>query len=139
MEERFLLFKAAGEGYACRLQEVSEVMEPQPSFPLPGAPPHFLGLMNFHGALTALVDLPLYLKKGARSGSGAVLVMDSRRSALALQVDAVAGIVPADSVTKEPEDDGEQAAQLLLTELGKFRLLRLDALLCDLELGLAPT
>ena len=61
MEERFLLFKAAGEGFAFRLQEISEVMEPQPVFPIPRAPGHFLGLINFHGTLSALVDLPLFL------------------------------------------------------------------------------
>ena len=139
MEERFLLFRAGGEGYACRLQEVSEVMEPQPSYPLPGAPPHFLGLINFHGALTALVDFPAYLKKRGVSRSGAVLVMDSGRSALALQVDAVAGIVPAGAVTEEPQEEGDASAPLLTTEQGRFRLLRLDALLADLEQGLRLT
>ena len=136
MEERFLLFKAGGAGYACRLQEVSEVMEPQPSYPLPGAPPHFLGLINFHGALAALVDLPCYLQRGVLKGGGALLVMDSRRSALALRVDAVAGIVPAGAVAGEPQQEGDPPGEFLETELGQFRLLRLDALLSGLEQGL---
>lgn len=136
MEERFLLFRAGGEGYALRLQEISEVMEPQRSYPLPGAPPHFLGLINFHGALTALVDLAAYLQTGVARGSGALLVMDSRRSALALRVDAVAGIVPAEAVSGEPQEEGDASPPALETELGKFRLLRLDALLAGLEQGL---
>ncbi|OGU06424.1 MAG: chemotaxis protein CheW [Geobacteraceae bacterium GWC2_58_44] len=135
-EERFLLFSAAGEGFACNLQEISEVMEPQASFPIPRAPRHFTGLINFHGTLTALVDLGLYLGRAPEGGPGKLLVLDARVAGLALRVDGVSSIITRDSITDESPGEDPLTAAHLTTEQGKFRLLRLEALLCDLEQGL---
>lgn len=132
-EERFLLFRAGGSPYALSLQEVSEVMEPQPSFPIPAAPSHFVGLINVHGALTALVDLAGYLGAPTRVGPGKVLVLDTRRSALALGVDGVSAIVTRPPV---PEGEEPQPEDELATPQGTFRRLKLDALLAGLEQGL---
>jgi purine-binding chemotaxis protein CheW len=136
MEERFLLFSAAGKGFAFNLQEISEVMEPQASFPIPGAPRHFLGLINFHGALTALVDLGLYLRCDGHRSPGKVLVLDAKLASLALKVDEVNSIITSEAIIGESPGDAPLTAALLETEYGSFRLLRLEALLLDLELGL---
>jgi len=136
MEGRFLLFSAAGEGFACDLQEVAEVMEPQASFPIPLAPPHFTGLINFHGTLTALVDLALYLGRHGQGGAGKVLVLDGKRAGLALQVDGVSAIVTREAITGESPGDDPLTEARLETEHGTFRLLRIEALLSGLELGL---
>jgi chemotaxis signal transduction protein len=135
MEERLLLFSAAGEGFAFRLRDVSEVLEPQRSCPVPGTPDHFLGVGNFHGVLTALVDLGLYLGLGP-SSAGNLLVLDARLAQLALVVDAVRAIVPAEAVLSESPGEEPLSEALLETELGSFRLLCLEELLCGLERGL---
>jgi len=134
--ERFLLFRAAGTGFAFRLKEVAEVMEPQASYPVPRAPGHFLGLVNFHGTLTALVDLPLFLGLGGRRASGKILVLASKAAHLALQVDGVHSIVTREAVRGESPGDDPLTASLLETDFGPFRLLQLEALLFGLEEGL---
>jgi purine-binding chemotaxis protein CheW len=135
MQGRLLLFSAAGERFALSLPEVSEVMEPQPFFPVPRAPRHFLGVINFHGTLTALVDLGLYL---GRAGGAArkVLVLHGAGAQLALSVEGVRAIVDRASLTGESPGSDPLTAALLQTGEGSFRLLRLQTLLEELERGL---
>ena len=137
MEERLLLFTLAGESFAFDLQEVAEVMEPPASFPIPRAPGHFVGLINFHGALTALVDLGHYLGLRTRPpAQGKVLVLDTRLAGLALWVDGVSAVVSGATVSgRTPGEDG-LTAETLETEHGTVRLLRVEALLSALEEGL---
>jgi len=137
MEGRLLLFTLDGDRFALDLQEVAEVMEPPVSFPIPRAPGHFIGLINFHGALTALVDLGLLLGREPRPAlQGKVLVLDTRMASLALLVDGVTSVVPVASVTSRAPGEDELTAELLETEHGTVRLLRTDALLGALEQGL---
>ena len=135
-EERFILFSAGGEEFACSLQEISEVMEPQGSFPIPRAPRHFTGLFNFHGSLTALVDLGLYLGREGQTAAGKVLVVDTRRAQLALAVDGVSSIVTGEAILREEPGKAPLTGALLETESGQVRVLSLEALVSELEQGL---
>jgi purine-binding chemotaxis protein CheW len=135
MQERLLLFSAAGERFALMLPEVSEVMEPQPFFPVPRAPKHVRGVINCHGTLTALVDLGLYLGHQG-GGAGKVLVLHGGGAQLALSVEGVRAIVNRDAVTGESPGAEPLTAARLETEQGSFRLIRLQTLLDELELGL---
>ncbi|HBA87101.1 MAG TPA: chemotaxis protein CheW [Geobacter sp.] len=134
--ERLLIFSAAGEEFALNLQEVCEVMEPQPSYPFAGAPPHYLGLINFHGNLTALVDLGMYLGKGGRGAPGKLLVLDTKLAHLALGVDGVSSIVSGETVTGEAPGEEPLIEARLETAAGTVRLLEVEALLRGLEEGL---
>lgn len=134
--ERLLLFSAGGEEYACNLQQICEVMEPQASFRFAGAPGHYLGLINFHGELTALVDLSLYLGLTARPLPGKLLVLDTKLAHLALKVDAVHSIIGGDAVTGETPGADPLTDALLETARGSVRLINLEALLAGLEEGL---
>jgi purine-binding chemotaxis protein CheW len=137
MEERLVLFTLAGQGFALDLQEVAEVMEPPASFPIPRAPAHFVGLMNFHGTLTALVDLGLFLGNSCRpSAQGKVLVLDTRLASLALWVDGVSAVVAGSTITARTAGTDDLTAELLETGNGPVRLLRVEALLDALEQGL---
>jgi purine-binding chemotaxis protein CheW len=133
MEERFLLFRLAGEGFALPLQEVGEVMEPPRSFPIPRVPRHFTGLINFHGTLTALVDLALYLGRQSRREPDKVVVVAPKLAHLAFSVDGVSAVVPREAVTEELPTEEPLTAAILQTEQGSFRLLRLEALISALE------
>ena len=136
MPERLLLFTLAGEGFACDLQQIAEVMEPRQSYPFAGAPPHYLGLINFHGNLTALVDLALYLSGARRPVPGKLLVLDTRLAHLALKVDGVSSIISSEAVISQAPGEDPLTAALLETPNGSFRLLSLEALLAGLEEGL---
>jgi purine-binding chemotaxis protein CheW len=137
MEERLLLFTLAGQGFALDLQEVAEVMEPPTSYPIPRAPAHFVGLMNFHGNLTALIDLGLYLGFNRRPiAQGKVLVLDTRLASLALWVDGVSAVVAGSTVTGRTPGTDDLTAEFLETGQGSVRLLRVEVLLDALEQGL---
>ena len=136
MEERFLLFRAAGEGFAFNLQDICEVMEPQASSPIHGAPPHFTGLVNFHGTLTTLVDLGLYLGDGAGE-TEKVLVLDTRLAHLALSVEGVTAIVNREAIFDEYPGNDPLTVSQLSTPYGTVRLICVEALLTGLEEGLS--
>jgi purine-binding chemotaxis protein CheW len=137
MQERLLLFTLAGQGFALDLQEVAEVMEPQPSYPVPRAPGHFLGLINFHSTLTALVDLARYLGLDRRPApQGKIVVLDPRLASLALAADGVVSVIPGSSVSGRSQGDDPLGCELLTTEFGPFRLLKTEKLLELLEAGL---
>ncbi|MBJ6799546.1 chemotaxis protein CheW [Geomonas propionica] len=131
--ERLLLFSAARQLFALNLQEVCEVMEPQRCYPLAGAPSHYHGLINFHGNLTALVDLAGYLRLQGRPLPGKVLVIDTKLAHLALKVDAVGSILDATSITGASSHEDPLTEAVLDTPHGSVHLLRLEALLTGLE------
>jgi len=137
MEERLLLFTLADQRFALDLQEVAEVMEPPTSYPIPRTPAHFVGLINFHGTLTALVDLGLYLGFSRRpTTQGKVLVLDTRLASLALWVDGVSAVVAGSTVSARTPGEDDLTAELLETGQGPVRLLRVESLLDALEQGL---
>ncbi|GFO53111.1 hypothetical protein GMSM_01180 [Geomonas sp. Red276] len=137
MEERLLLFSAGGEKFAFPLHEVCEVMELQASYPFPRAPRHFVGLINFHGNLTALVDLERFIGREGGGKHGKVLVLDTKIAHLALLVDGVRSILPAGAILGASPVEGDPiVAGMIETEQGSFRLLAVDRLVDSLEQGL---
>lgn len=137
--ERLLLFGVARELFALSLAEVCEVMEPQQSCPFAGAPTYYLGLINFHGNLIALVDLARYLGMEDRPLPGKFLVIDTKLAHLALKVDTVGSIIGSESITGAAPHEDPATEALLDTAFGKVRLLRLEKLLDALEEELQGT
>ena len=131
--ERLLVFSVGRELYALNLTEVCEVMEPQQSYPFAGAPSYYLGLINFHGNLTALLDFAQYLGAGSRPLAGKHLVIDTKLAHLALKVDAVGSIIDAQGITGATRSDDPLIEALLETPQGNLRLVRLETLLSSLE------
>jgi len=142
MARRFLVFSAGKTDYALDLGDVAEVMEPREVFPLPVAPPCFRGIINFHGTLTAVLDLPHFLRWGSAARTGKFLVLDGRLAALALWVDAVGSIVSEDALLSVATSEDPLIEALLETEGGAVQLIGVEALLQRLEEGVptpAPT
>jgi purine-binding chemotaxis protein CheW len=132
MDQRFLLFNAGGDRFALSLHEVAEVMEPQVTFPVPRTPRHFSGLINFHGTLTALVDLADFL--GSSSGRGEkVLVLAQKGAQFALKVDGVGSIVTNEAIVGVAAGEDPLTAAVLETVEGRHRLLHCETLLFALE------
>lgn len=133
MSDRFLLFRAAGTGFALPLKQVAEVRELPCLYPVPRLPEHLLGVMNSHGNLTALLDLNRFLGGGGVAGEGKVLVLDEKLAALALWVDEVMAIVPAEAVSEPFAEEGPYCAERMDTEFGSVGLLKVEELLETVE------
>ena len=131
--ERFLVFTLRGTNYALDLSDVAEVVEPPPVFPVPRAPRHILGVMNFHGALTSILDLANFLGIGVFAPAGKVLVLDSRLANLALWVDGVSSIVSVEAIQNRETGNDAMIAERLQTDAGEINRLSLDWLLQKLE------
>ena len=95
---KYLVFILRKRRYAVDLALVAEVEEPPTLWPIPGAPPCYPGAMNFHGSIVAVMDLALFMGLPGGRQPGKVIVLDPVVAALALLVERVASIVPADQV-----------------------------------------
>jgi purine-binding chemotaxis protein CheW len=121
--DRLILFYLHADGYALRLEDVAEVLEPPPLYPIPRAPRYFPGIMNFHGSLIPVIDLAGFLSKGSLSPQGQLLVLDNRIANLALWVDSVESVRSADVVLDEREVDEELVEKVLTISTREVRLL----------------
>lgn len=133
---RLLIFTMNGDKYALELEQVAEIMEAPTLSPIPRAPLHFTGAMNFHGGIVPIVDLARFLDLGDTSHGGRVLVLDRGIGNLALLVERVEGIFPGDMVLEEHPPDMEMAAKILQLPDGEIRLLSPEKIVDRLEDGI---
>lgn len=133
--QRYLLFTIDGLTYAIDLQQVAEVVEPPPLYPIPRAPGCFIGAMNSHGTIKAVLDLTGI--RQSRTGTpslGKVLVLEDRVAGLALQVDGVLSIVSGETLDRLPSaDDLPWCDGVLSDGVSQMRLLVVEKLLRQLE------
>lgn len=92
-QERFLIVSVGEKRFAFPLKDIAEVMETFRTYPLPKAPPEYVGVMNFHGAPVPVLDLGTLLHGRPPQQSGTILVLDGRIGSLALRVDGIDKIV----------------------------------------------
>ena len=120
VERKYLIFALDRRRYALDLSEVAEVIEPPPTWPIPGAPPYYSGAMNFHGSIVAIMDLAAFLGLAALHGPEKVVVLHPGVGALAFLVERVERIVPADQVrldnTASPPPERFSSGTLCLAE-----------------------
>ncbi len=131
--QRLLIFTVGGERFALDIQDVAEVMDPPPTFPVPWAPAWLVGVMNFHGSLVAVLDLASFITDGTVPPGGSVLVLDRRIANLALRVNGVENIVPVDVVLEEEESTDTLVDKVYVMADGEIRLLATEKLLERLE------
>lgn len=131
--ERLLLFTLGEDRYALDLRDVAEVLPPPAIFPVPWASQCLKGAMNFHGSLVAVLDLAAFMNIGALAPDGNVLVLDRGFANLALWVDRVGNIVPADGVLEEDESDDPLVEKVLTMADGEVKRLAVGKLLERIE------
>ncbi|HEX9080004.1 MAG TPA: chemotaxis protein CheW [Desulfuromonadaceae bacterium] len=102
--DRYLVFTLPGRRYAVDLAQVAEVEEPPTLWPIPGAPPCYPGAMNFHGSIVAVLNLSLFLGSPVAPRPEKVIVLDPAIASLALLVERVESIVPADRVRSDDRE-----------------------------------
>ena len=92
---RFLVVRAGGERYGLDQAAVREIEDLAPSRPVPSRTPALRGVMPVRERFLSLVHLAALLEGGAPpAGAGdAVVVVDTTRAPLALEVDEVEAVV----------------------------------------------
>lgn len=103
--KRILIFSLQGRRYGIDLAVVAEVIDPPSLYPIPKAPPCFLGIMQVHGSLIPVLDLAAYLALG-KTAAGELLVLTPGIAHLALRVAAVERIEVAGAIVTGPEATG---------------------------------
>jgi purine-binding chemotaxis protein CheW len=86
-----LVFRLARERYAIELKELSDVLSVAHCTPVPGAPRHFIGVINVRGQLRGVLNLGHLLapSEGESSDSGFVLLLRRAGREIGLKVDHI--------------------------------------------------
>lgn len=137
MTGRVLIAEAGGARIALSLEQIAEVLEHTISFPLPLAPPFLDRAISAKGCLMPILDTGLFLGQRPTCTPGRILVMAGDGVNLALHIDRITDIVPADMVLEEKPSVGEPFAAVLVLPCGETPLLSPGQLLKMLERSLA--
>ena len=121
---KFLVFTIAGHRYAFDLAHVAEVVEQPTLWPIPLAPPCYLGAMNFHGSIVAVLDLAGFFGLPGNQTSEHVIVLDKRIASLAFATENNIRIILLDQngISAPRENEPFAIGELDLPE-GKTALL----------------
>lgn len=131
-ERKFLIFLVHGQRHAVDLAYVAEVMNPVRSWPIPLAPPCYIGAINFHGAIVAVLDPAFFLGLAVTTHTEKIIVLDPSVAALGFAVERVIRIVPAEEVEFKKTDTYLASASLSLPD-GDATLLDIDAIVREAE------
>lgn len=127
-DARYLIFQLAGGLYALELGQVAEVCEPPIIWPVPAVPPCYRGAMSFHGAITAVMDLALFMGLAEEREAEKLVVLHPAIASLAFLVRRTLRIVKADQVQLRQVTDEPFVIGLLPLPEGDTRLLDAKAI-----------
>lgn len=133
-ERKFLIFFSNGQQYAFDLAQVAEVMDPVISWPIPLAPPCYIGAINFHGAIVAVMDLADFMGLASCSELEKIIVLDLNVASLGFLVERVARIVSEQEIEIHEAPDVRFAAASLSLPEGRATLLDIDAIIGEAEI-----
>lgn len=119
----YLIFMLGGERYAVDLCQVAEVGEPPELWPIPCAPPCYVGAMNFHGAIVAVLELRRFLGLAGQAPLNKNIVLAPSVAGLSLLVEKVLRMVPADSVSLRDVEGGDEAERHIVLDDGEALVL----------------
>ncbi len=91
-----LIFKMAGRNYGLEVNAVQEIIENPIIYAIPGGRAFLKGVLNVHGEIMPVVDLPLLLNFADTSRDQRMIVLTSEFRSLALEVCKVEHILPLD-------------------------------------------
>ncbi len=111
---RFLIFEIGGGKYAMAISDVAEIMERPAVYPVPKAPPYYLGLIDVHNRPVPLVDLAMKNGNASSGTCGEVLVLGGKNVNVALLVDRVVDISAGVFGREIPADGKSSEAQKLM-------------------------
>lgn len=130
---RYLLFRVCGRRFALDVDDVAEISDLLPEHPIPNAPPFLRGVVNIHGKIAAVLDLPLFLGDSPAGDCRSLVLVNSGGSALALMVEQMERMIDGDEISAIRQvDDTLIMAELVLDD-GAATLLDIEGLLSSLE------
>jgi chemotaxis signal transduction protein len=134
-ERKYLIFYMNAQRYAFDLEHVAEVMDTAISWPIPFAPTCYIGAINFHGAIVAVMDLASFLGFPRCPGLEKIVVLDVNVASLGFLVERVVRIVPEreTKIRQAPDDVRFASAALCLPE-GDATLLDIEAIIGEAEI-----
>jgi chemotaxis signal transduction protein len=135
-ERKFLIFFMHGKRYAFDLAHVAEVMDPVISWPIPLAPSFYSGVINFHGAIVAVMDLAFFLGFGGSPKLEKIIVLDVNIASLGFLVERVARIVPEEEIEFQEAPDVRFASALLRLTEGNATLLDIVGIIREAEISI---
>ena len=131
---RVLVFVLGSERYALDAEHLVEIVPVAGCTPVPGAPPHLLGVTNLRGEVRSVVDLGrlLELPQHEQAETGYILLLRHQGREVTLRVDRVEAIQNTSPEEVEPagsEMPGMASAFLHGLTPDGLRLLRTEAVL----------
>ena len=104
---KWCTFRLAGEMFALPVEDVQEVLMPQPLTPVPLAADYIVGLLNLRGQIMPTIDLRrrLHFEPRPSEKAGIFLVLHTNEGLLSIVVDEVGDVLqlPSDSWRGAPE------------------------------------
>ncbi len=96
---RYVTFRLGAETYALDVLKVREIQRLSEIAPVPGAPPHILGLINLRGSLVTVIDTRsrLGVANPANNYGSRIIIVEQDGMTLGLLVDSVIAVVDAES------------------------------------------
>lgn len=102
----YVRVRVAAEHYALPVEVVLEVRPRAPLTPVPGAPAHFVGVMNLGGEVLPVVDFAAVLGLAPSDELGEILVVEGESGRAGLAVDAVTATGPLPELSPTRDDRG---------------------------------
>jgi purine-binding chemotaxis protein CheW len=92
--DKYLIFRVGNEEHAVPLLSVREVSSMRVTRPVPGTPPHYLGVTNLRGHVISVVSLAkrLGVESSGSDEARAILVFDLATTTLGVLVDEVVAV-----------------------------------------------
>lgn len=125
---RYLIFALPGGRYALELGQVAEIRESEELWPVPAVPSCYRGAMSFHGAITAVMDLAVFMGQPDEREAEKLIVLHPGIASLAFLVRRVVRIVPAEQIELRQGPDEPFVSALLALPEGEARLLDAQAI-----------
>jgi len=130
---RYMLFRVCGRRFALDVNEVAEISELLPEYPIPNAPACLRGVVNIHGRVAAVLDLPRFLGDVPAGACRSLVLINGGGSALALLVEQMERMIGSADITAIRQvEDNLALAELVLAD-GSATLLDIEGLLSSLE------
>jgi purine-binding chemotaxis protein CheW len=94
-QDSFLIFEVGNNLYGTPLLSVREVLEKQPTKPVPYAPNYFLGIMNLRGRVVSVIDLRKKFNVGVSEeddGQAFIMILDLEDTSIGVVIDRVISV-----------------------------------------------
>jgi len=100
-----MTFSLADERYGIDIASIQEIIEAPQRFYIPGAPGYFQGAINFHGAITPVLDLARLFSLPNGTFDERVIALRSDVCSLALAIHGLQSIVAVSAEELLPCDE----------------------------------